>query len=289
MHLFSPKPIQCCSNGPVEELHCPTATISSIDYGVQYWAHGDKFATSSFFEYFRSGLHASCSDFKHNNRRIIGGKSGRQAVPSDFAGQSERPLHQSVEGLCGGWRPLSLRNHALFSRAGYLRHLRQFVERKDAGGCGRKGDGKLREDPRQLQGQDQHRRQLRDRGFEVSRARLSGRKAALLSPAACRPCHDGGGRHYGASVDARPERRIRRANPGRDVRRVWDARSPMAAVPNPSGRSSPMASPVTDARISRLPHGSARTRVQETVRWIGCGSCWMSLLTPQSGAIHLSV
>ncbi len=172
--------------GWLKEFSWPPAIISSTHCHVLLWAHGGKIATSSFSEYIHSRWRDSCGDFKHSRRGASRRQSGRQAFSPDLAKQSERSLHQGMEGLCGGGRSLSLCDHTLCAREGYLRHLRQFAERKNAGRRGRKSNGKLHTHPRQLQRQDQHRWRLRDRRFEVGCA-YSSRKAALQSRYEYRP------------------------------------------------------------------------------------------------------
>ncbi len=176
-----------------QEFSWPTSEISSTASHVPHWAHGDKIATSSNFEYIRPCLHASCCGTKYNKCRLLDRERGRQTLPADNVRQREGSLHKGLEGLCGSWRSFRLCNHALFAGRGFVHHLRHLAQREVSGSSRSKGFGILRADTRTLQGQK--RWPLRDRSLQIIHASIP--QGWHMTPALrFRRCREWGGRRW---------------------------------------------------------------------------------------------
>lgn len=98
-------------------------------------------------------------------RRVAGWKRGGQALSTLHPTQSQGSVQQGIQGLSGGERPFSLRDHALCPDHVVLHHLWWTPECAVPKGCGRAGDEILPGHARALQGD--YGRRLRDRRIEV--------------------------------------------------------------------------------------------------------------------------
>jgi hypothetical protein len=177
---------------------------------------------------------------------IAGGKQGGHPFPPIFAAESERPVYQGLQRLCGGRRPFGLCDHPICQDNVGLYRLWLALECAVTESRRRDGVEILSDCPRPLQGHD--RRRLPSRGIQVgcdSKARYGDRAVCVnRPPLSCRTSPPQGGRSAGIGGAELP-------NLGVGERRA-EAQSPPLRGRCPAGQRGVLKRPVAGRAQSSL-------------------------------------